>query len=210
MKEPSTFAILWATNTISLLANLGFFLDGYEKLNSMMMARCVASSYVLYSWFKFRIWIKHFLKHVFTCSFPIPSTPKAEEEDIPDERGHSNNRLGYLRRQMRFFYWKVAGQCSAAILYLALVPILRSGVNSVWFIFDEKKFDSHRYRNSLIFCASNLAFVALAGVLGGMWIYWRRRKIFRQVVKEARVLITDYYWVGFVLAITAANSFGMW
>ncbi len=78
-RSPGTYAVIGATNAASLFANL-FFLTP--------------------QWFRFRVWVKDFLVNVFCCRFPLPPSPLPIEEDIPDERGHTNNRPGYLRRQV--------------------------------------------------------------------------------------------------------------
>jgi hypothetical protein len=73
------------------------------------------------------------LRSTHVCgSFPIPPTPLADESEQPDDRGHGTNRTGYLRRQVRFFLWKVAGLASAELLYLILAPLLRLGRNERW------------------------------------------------------------------------------
>lgn len=65
---------------------------------------CIAFFFFLF-WFIFGLYLQDRLKNVFTCNCcPMPPPPQPDESDDLDERGHSNNRLGYFRRQVCVFY----------------------------------------------------------------------------------------------------------
>eukprot|EP00051_Salpingoeca_urceolata_P012082 m.150166 g.150166 ORF g.150166 m.150166 type:complete len:115 (+) comp17370_c0_seq1:199-543(+) len=54
-----------------------------------------------------------------------------------DDRGHSNQKPGYFRRQAQFFMCKVYSQMSAGIFYLIVTPLLRHGKNGAYYPFSE-------------------------------------------------------------------------
>jgi len=101
VKDPKIYVTIWLPNFLSLVANLIFLTD---------------------PWFSFRIWIKAFLKSLFKCH-PVccPPNNEADYNEVEDERGHSNNKPGYHRRQVRFYYLKVGGrlQCCRLRMFSA-------------------------------------------------------------------------------------------
>jgi hypothetical protein len=48
-------------------------------------------------WFRFRVWIKDFLKRLFTGQLDQPPAVPIYHDLHVDDRGHSNEHPGYLR-----------------------------------------------------------------------------------------------------------------
>lgn len=184
VRNPGTFAVVWATYTIANLSNLCFFFD---------------------TWFRVRLYIKHYIIGFFTCKFPIQVPDNDDSDENPDERGHSNNKPAYYRRQIRFFFWRMISQYITALFYLAISPVLRFALNKRWFLF--KEMSATNYRNSMIFAASNLCFQVITGIVGFFFIRWKRHKQYLQVKEELKQGLTNFSYLGLVSAITTANAF---
>ncbi len=56
--------------------------------------------------------------------------PQRNDDHIEDDRGHSHNRPGYLRRQVRFYFWRIWSQTCSMLFYLGISSVLRYGPNS--------------------------------------------------------------------------------
>eukprot|EP00051_Salpingoeca_urceolata_P011067 m.136425 g.136425 ORF g.136425 m.136425 type:complete len:145 (+) comp16972_c1_seq2:1307-1741(+) len=88
------------------------------------------AGFITRRWFRFRVWIKGFLKRVFTCRLHDEG-PKPRFEDMGlDDRGHDNYMPGYFRRQMQFIAYKIISQAMSMVFFLTVTPLLRNGQNS--------------------------------------------------------------------------------
>jgi hypothetical protein len=58
--------------------------------------------------------------------------PEPHDLDI-DDRGHSNQQPGYLRRQTQFFMFKILSQVHAYMNFIVISPALRYGYNSPYY-----------------------------------------------------------------------------
>ncbi|KJE88446.1 hypothetical protein CAOG_00103 [Capsaspora owczarzaki ATCC 30864] len=172
-------------------------------------------------WFRFRIWVKDFLKNVLCCK-GCHSTPgnRAIETEDPNDRGHSNNRTGYLRRQTRFFLWKVLSQMSGIIFYLSISPVLRFGVNAQSYPFAENSthpvrgmdtdtehqgITPRQYAYSVIFAACNFVFLVFALLFGKVII---KRKLPQHYKVITRAFVDNFMnprYYSEVLAIIFGN-----
>eukprot|EP00026_Physarum_polycephalum_P003647 Phypoly_transcript_03660.p1 GENE.Phypoly_transcript_03660~~Phypoly_transcript_03660.p1 ORF type:complete len:575 (+),score=70.62 Phypoly_transcript_03660:405-2129(+) len=183
VKLPVNYVSVWFTNCLSLLANLVFLTD---------------------TWFMFRIWIKAWLPRAFKgqcCPCKLGVEPDFEE--IDDERGHSNNKIGYHRRQARFFMYKAFSKCIAACFYFLISTVLRFGVNRKLFPFaSDSKED---YVNSLIFCVCNLIFLCCAVVGAALFVRYRHRKLYDHFVAERHTL-KNRHMLGAVVALLINNG----
>lgn len=182
VKKPSAFAAIWATYFLANALNLFFFID---------------------FWFSVRLWIKATLKGVLTCT-RIEVPPPDESAGQSDDRGHGNHRLGYLRRQTRAFFYRMASQIVAAVFYLAVSPLIRFGVNHQYFLLGHLSADS--YLHSMIFVASNLGFQVLTLVAGIFIIRAKAPYAFAEVVDEFRHNCVQLRYLGAVSAITSSNA----
>jgi hypothetical protein len=188
VREPSTFAMMWAVTAVSNLLNLLFLCDG---------------------WFRFRIWVKEFLKRVFTCGkggSPCTVAETVDLEDVADERGHSNNRPGYQRRQLRFFFWKLFSQACAMVFYLISAAVLRFGVNKDDFPFNAAELDADKFANSMIFAGGNFVFVVVCGVVSHAVV----KRLFPDLLQSLggvfHNLVRDQRFAGFAIALAISNG----
>eukprot|EP01135_Chromosphaera_perkinsii_P006801 Nk52_evm2s598 gene=Nk52_evmTU2s598 len=164
-------------------------------------------------WFSFRVWIKAFFKG---------QKGVAIEEDDKNDRGHSNVRPAYHRRQVRFYMWKVLSQFCAQIFYICVGTCLRYSYNSKWFRFSDSvhelseksiitdNYDNvteHDFRNSLIFSGINLTWIFFSGVFAYCMIKKYRRSVFDDLQGAFSNLIVSENYTGFVLTIVVSNMF---
>eukprot|EP00005_Dracoamoeba_jomungandri_P004232 CAMPEP_0174259246 /NCGR_PEP_ID=MMETSP0439-20130205/8097_1 /TAXON_ID=0 /ORGANISM="Stereomyxa ramosa, Strain Chinc5" /LENGTH=228 /DNA_ID=CAMNT_0015343055 /DNA_START=424 /DNA_END=1110 /DNA_ORIENTATION=- len=196
ISDPVNYVYIWFINFLSNVANLLFLTD---------------------TWYKIRI----FVKGVLSCR--CKDMPKAIEVDKEDERGHSYNRKGYLRRQLRFYFWKVVSQIAAMLFYMATAPVLRFGINHEYYVFsddpitdrvgDDDETDSTNelsasdFRNSIIFVVCNLGSVILS-LLAGAAVGWLKHKdLFIKLIKTHKTLLfRNRNYLGFVIAILCQNG----
>jgi len=99
IRQPITYIAIWIINLLANVANLLFLTP---------------------QWYRCRV----FTKGLCACRC-FGEMPKANEFELKDERGHSYNRPGYLRRQVRFYFWKIFSQFAAAMFYLFISAVLR-------------------------------------------------------------------------------------
>eukprot|EP00127_Corallochytrium_limacisporum_P001334 Clim_evm24s51 gene=Clim_evmTU24s51 len=172
-------------------------------------------------WFRFRIWIKNALKYWFQCK--KPPTVEPIEEDIIDDRGHSNVRLGYLRRQIRFLGFKVLSQISAAVFYLITVPVLTKNANAKYFPYGDQSVDrsyqdevhlnqipevlpDEALRNSYIFAGVSIFVLGGCGLACKWYITTRMpEQISREMYRVMRLVCLSPLYLGFVMLIFLSN-----
>jgi len=152
------------------------------------------------------MWIKNFLGEIFCCHCPPAPTPPVDESDDPNDRGFGPNRKGYIKRQIRFFGWKMISQILSSMVYLALAPILRYGINNKYYLFNECNFTLTHFRYSMVFAGADLLFEIVTLLLGLLFIYWRRPVQLKEVIKIHRKNLRSLTYVGFVIALTATNA----
>jgi len=183
VKLPVNYVSIWFTNALSILANLVFLTD---------------------TWFMLRIWLKAYLPRMFKgqcCPYKLGIVPDYTEDE--NERGHSNNKIGYHRRQARFFMYKVFSKCIAAIAYLFISTFLRYGVNRALFPFGADSFEE--YRNSLEFSCFNLIFLCLAGVSATIFVKSQHPALFEHFKRHRGTIITRHM-LGTLVALLINNG----
>ncbi|GMH37569.1 hypothetical protein BSKO_05442 [Bryopsis sp. KO-2023] len=186
-----TFLTIWLTRVAEDVAFLGFQLD---------------------MWFRFRVWIKGVL---------TGKRGVAIEEDLDlNDRGHSNQHPGYRRRQMRFLVWKLASRMSSTVFYLAVIPVLRYGVNREFYpytyqeiryvdVFNDDVFENdftlRAFKASMSFAIfSLLTFIVPWGIIF-FWMRRYHRDILEYIkVTHSQAFLSEAYF-GFVLTILIAN-----
>lgn len=182
VKRPSAFASIWATYFLANVLNLLFFID---------------------AWFGMRLWIKETLRGLLTCT-PIVIPSPDDSPGQPDERGHSNHRQGYLRRQVRAFIYRMLSQLIAGLFYLAVSPVIRFALNKEYFLLG--RLDGTRYERSMIFVGSNFAFQVFTLLIGILIMRRKAPMPFAEVMDEMRKNFTNVRFLGCVSAITASNA----
>eukprot|EP01119_Soliformovum_irregulare_P023897 TRINITY_DN8443_c0_g1_i1.p1 TRINITY_DN8443_c0_g1~~TRINITY_DN8443_c0_g1_i1.p1 ORF type:complete len:576 (-),score=141.85 TRINITY_DN8443_c0_g1_i1:21-1706(-) len=185
VKEPINYLTIWLTNVLSIVANIFFLFD---------------------FWFEFRIRIKVFLKLLFKGKPTKPTNLNvhAELDEIEDERGHSNNKPGYHRRQARFVFLKISSKAIAALFYPAIAALLRYGTNNSLFPFTADTYD--QYINSIIYSFANFGFLLLAGGLVALFIRIRRPVLLQQVIGMVKKNSQDRILLGAVIALVTHNG----
>lgn len=186
VNSPSVFAAVFLSNSI---ANIGFLI------------------FVSDLWiYRLRPWLKTRVKHVFTCSFPLPPIPEPDESFDPDNRGHDYNTGGYRRRQFRFFFFRLMSQSVAMVMYLSVSPILRYGTNGLYTPLAEATgLAVYQYRNSMIYAACNLGFIAVVGVFGYAYLSKQHDQTFHEIREIHRHDFVHHTMVGMVTAIITHN-----
>lgn len=191
IKDPVTFLYIWAMQFFGDIANLVFLTR---------------------SWFRFRTWVKG----LFMCNRESVES----YEDLPDDRGHSNNRPGYLRRQVRFYFWRILSKLAAIVFYLFISTLLRYGPNKEYYNFSENPHiplydDSGRevsrlswedYMHSVIYVSCNSVFVALAGFVGYFIVRCWYPDTYNQLKPAAKKLHKDRAHIGYIVAVVAHNG----
>lgn len=181
--EPSTFGLIWLSNSFGNFALIGF----------------VSNLWV----FKLRPFLKTYVKHGAKCNFPIPPLPEPDFSFDPVNRGHDNNVGGYRRRQFRFFFWRLLSQFSAMIFYLAVAPQLRYAFNEEWMLFGE--IDTKEFRNSMIYAAVNLLFIMGVMVLGYWYVNKRHHPTFHEMREIHGHEYINHTFVGYNVLIMTHN-----
>jgi len=187
VRVPSTYIVIWFTNFGTNVANLVF---------------------VTNHWFTFRVWIKAFLSECFHGKINRhPKGAVAILEDDPEDRGHSNNKPGYYRRQVRFYLWKILSQLFAIIFYFTMSIFLRYGDNQLYYPFSDKTgLTLDNYQHSIIYNSANFFAVCLAGIAGVLLVRFKMKPIWEQLVKVHGRLLINHVYLGFVVAIVANNG----
>ena len=160
------------------------------------------------------MWIKAFLKGLFTCRGTDPSAQPIEKDDIED-RGHSNVKPGYHRRQVQFFMWKVLSQMNSCVFFLAVAPALRYGLNASYYPFSKEVtvafsgievLDQNQYFYANLFVTALFVMFACSGIAGYFFI---KRRL-PQVYQDIRTIVTTVFlgptYIGIVLTIIFANQ----
>lgn len=183
VRSPGVFAALFASNVAS---NVGFLI------------------FVSDVWiYKIRPGLKTYVKEGVKFNFPIPPIPEADESFDPVNRGHDNNVGGYRRRQFRFFFFRMLSQAIAMFMYLSISPMLRFGLNKE---FTPLSFISpNQYRNSMIYAACNLVFIALVALFGYVMLNKRHHQTFHEIREIHRHDLVHHTFVGLVTAIITHN-----
>lgn len=160
-------------------------------------------------WFIFRVWIKDFLKHLFKRHTPHQ---KPINEDVDElDRGHSNIRPAYWRRQVQFLMYKIISQTIAFAAYLIITPQLRDEkANGRYYPFQEatsleQKLDNDSFENSLIFAGVSLVTTVMTGVAAYWLIWWYRRETYNQIMGSYGQLFRRPKYYGFMSLILLSN-----
>lgn len=161
-------------------------------------------------WFVFRVWIKDFFKHLVKTSKPHI---KPIHEDVDDvDRGHSNIKPAYWRRQVQFLMYKILSQILSYVIYLTVTPQLRDEkVNGVYFPFRKESsfaqnLDDTTYRNSLIFAAFSLVTTVMTGIASYWLIKWYRHDTYMQITGSYGELFRRPQYFGFMSLILLSNT----
>lgn len=172
-------------------------------------------AYILFltrGWFRFRVWIKAFLKRLFCPRKVTHADTKIIREDVnADDRGHGNQRPGYWRRQIMFISLKFFSQVHSNLHYLTLSPVLRHGVNRRFYPVNEAAKSDHafppgQYRNSILFAVTNLFTTAVIGVILLVLFAHYRRHAMAALRRTYESLLTTPVYMGFVIAILCSSS----
>jgi hypothetical protein len=192
VRDPWVYAYIFVINFFSNAANL-LFLTSW--------------------WFTFRVWIKG----VLTCK--CKRMPSRNDLELYDERGHSNNRPGYNRRQTRFYFWKIFSQLLAIIFYLGISALLRYGPNRRYYplgtdpivdVYTGQQriaLSADDYRNSLIYCGANFVVLVLAGIFGFLLVRFCYTSTFETLWKiQGHLILRNRVYIGYVVVIIAHNG----
>eukprot|EP01135_Chromosphaera_perkinsii_P008378 Nk52_evm3s1315 gene=Nk52_evmTU3s1315 len=186
------FVVLWVVKTGGNIAYLLFLTD---------------------IWFRFRVWIKAFFKGQ-------KGVPIFEDID-PDDRGHSNIRPGYRRRQTWFFSFKIISQLSSAIFFLVNIPILRFGYNNDFYPFssgtvnftteisveNDGELNSSNFRNAMLYAVSFLFAAFVSGVIGKWLLKKYRRVVYDKIYESIARKSKEGSYNSFLFAILTTNAF---
>jgi uncharacterized membrane protein len=103
----------------------------------------------------------------------MPAQPIFDDTDL-DDRGHSNQRPGYHRRQIQFFLLKMLSQMSAACFFLIVAPTIRYYKNENYYPISEEgsdgKLTASNFRLSLLFVGVVQLFVTIASLIIGYFV----------------------------------------
>lgn len=153
------------------------------------------------------------MKGFFTCHGTDPRAKPIENDDFED-RGHSNVKPGYHRRQVQFFMWKILSQLNGNILFLCISPILRYGKNSDYYPYSVTTttdinittLDESHYENSIFFCIAVFVMIFISGVLGYVVV----SKHFPNIFLDLKTLYTTAFlapvYFVFIIAIIFSNQ----
>lgn len=126
--------------------------------------------------------------------------------------------VGYQRRQVRFYFWKVFSQLTAMLFYILVSIVLRFGPNSEYYPFsdspfveegsddeddeeDEYKLSSDDYRNSLTYAGGNMVIILLSGIVGFLLVRFAFRKTYTALKTiYLLVLLRNRYYTGKLFA----------
>eukprot|EP00051_Salpingoeca_urceolata_P012961 m.161812 g.161812 ORF g.161812 m.161812 type:complete len:517 (-) comp17655_c1_seq1:51-1601(-) len=194
LKPSATFAAIWLRKFAENIAYIAFLTD---------------------HWFRFRVWIKVFLKSKFTGKTPQEGATDIIDDDELDDRGHSNNKPGYLRRQAQFLMYKILSQCSANIYFIIVAPILRFGQNDDFYPLSKKVSASQNdlntledddFRNAIGFAVISFFTSLLTGVIAYKFIHYKRPEVFDQLRQLYGSLFASPVYYGFVFAIFVSSQ----
>ncbi|KAL6075960.1 L-cystine transporter [Balamuthia mandrillaris] len=209
-------AALWAENMDDMFQTLAYP-SVTEPINYVYIfivnffANVLNLLFLTPQWFRFRVWIKG----VLTCK--CKNMPSRNDDDLDDDRGHSNNRPGYLRRQIRFYFWKIISQFCASIFYLGISSVLRYGINREYYPLGTDPFDEgddhenkllfHDWRNSMIYASSNLLIILASGIIGFVFIKYCLKGAYVHMVEvHGNLLLHNWTYIGLVTVILAHNG----
>eukprot|EP01147_Barroeca_monosierra_P000365 gene365-3721_t len=138
-----------------------------------------------------------------------PASPVYQDNNL-DDRGHSNERPGYWRRQVHFYAFKMLSQVHGYINYLVVSPALRHGYNARYYpLTIETSMDcltSERYRISIQFTVISLVLTCITAVIGYRLIRKHRNTTYHELLALYGGLITSPLYYGFVVAILLSSS----
>eukprot|EP00177_Eucheuma_denticulatum_P007458 GFKZ01013576.1.p1 GENE.GFKZ01013576.1~~GFKZ01013576.1.p1 ORF type:complete len:570 (-),score=44.55 GFKZ01013576.1:1316-2857(-) len=183
VRSPSVYAALFLSSSLQNIAFLIFVSDLWI--------------------YKIRPVLKTYALSIFACRFPIPPIPKPDESFDPNNRGHDANVGGYRRRQFRFFFFRLLSQAISMLMYLGISPMLRFGLNKEFTPL--AGFTIERYRNSMIFAASNFGFIMLVLVIGYVYLHRRHHATFHEIREIHLHDLLHHTMVGMVIAIITHN-----
>eukprot|EP00039_Didymoeca_costata_P003831 m.69971 g.69971 ORF g.69971 m.69971 type:complete len:623 (+) comp12096_c0_seq1:201-2069(+) len=160
-------------------------------------------------WFRFRVWIKDFFKHL--CHKDMPHAKPIVEDVSQTDRGHSNIRPAYWRRQTQFLMYKIMSQSLSYVFYLVVTPQLRSEKdNGIYYPFhdgsSEESLTDENYYNSLIFAGVSLVSTLLTGVVSAWLIRRYRRKTYDEISGTYGRLFRHPKYYGFMCLILLSNA----
>ncbi|PXF48118.1 hypothetical protein BWQ96_02070 [Gracilariopsis chorda] len=181
--RPSVFAAIFVSNSLSNVAFLVF----------------VSNPWI----YKIRPTLKTYVINAMKGNFPIPPIPEADESFDPINRGHDANTGGYRRRQFRFFFFRLLSQAISMFMYLSISPMLRFGLNKDFTAL--ARFSADQYRNSMIYAASNMVFIAAIAVVGYVYLHKRHHQTFHEIREIHRHDLVHHTWVGLITAIITHN-----
>lgn len=170
-------------------------------------------------WFRFRVWIKGRLKSCFCCRHydPVMNVPFWEEDVDLDDRGQTNNRPGYLRRQIQFFYYRVASGITAQLFYLIGSPLFRYWNNQDYFPLNGQhngfgdEIREGNYRDSLIYAGARLGtLLVLIPISTSVIFYLCKEQLFQLAPKYRRLLKTPRYIMAFGTSLIANMLLCAW
>jgi hypothetical protein len=166
-------------------------------------------------WFWLRVRIKGSLKAFFCCQRYEREANRGVDDDLDrDDRGQSQLKPGYQRRQVQFFFYRLLSNFIAQIFYLIATPVLRYWNNQDYFPFtegttrgfSESELDSEAYRNSIIFAACKALWDVFAFVVGFFVIRWLVPVVFKDLRKKYHNLLVAPLFFGFILATTISTQ----
>lgn len=194
VKNPESFLLMYFTTLVTNIAYLLFLTK---------------------RWFTIRLWIKSHCIFLFTGREHEEDVPI--EDDFADDRGHSNIRPGYLRRQLRFFYWKLFSQFVTGLFYLTIASTLRYGINVDYFPFgsdggytqSREGLTDIRFFYSLIYAGGSAALALLTFALANAVLQNHFQQVFESIWKHSihSVLLIQPQYYSYVFAILTSNLF---
>lgn len=183
----ATLAAIYVVPTVSNLALLLFLTD---------------------PWFRFRVWVKEYCIRLWCCGSrgsPWGLQVVPNYDDVPEDRGNTNNKPGYIRRQSRFFFWKLISQAAAMVFYMAFAPVLRYGLNRDFYPFGDD-LGADDFSNSMQYAVGNLVSAALSALLGYAFISRKYPAVWDFIAHTHGRMVMDHKYVGYIVAGFVANG----
>jgi hypothetical protein len=165
-------------------------------------------------WFKLRVSLKDGLKRFFKRDrVSAPAIPIFNDECI-DDRGHSFQWPGYLRRQCQFFMYKIISQVCSYLFFFIVTPVLRVGINEMYYPLSEETtfffrnnnnvsvLDEENYRNAMIFTAVSLVSTISSGLFANWYIKRYYTVVYHQMRDLYSVIFSRASFLGLVIMLT--------
>ena len=227
-EAPYEFAMLYSGFSLQSLSDT-FFTFVYPaiqdpKTTFLVIFFIISGSDYLYllflvkPWFPLRVWIKGRLKAIFCCRrFPRELHQPIKDDLYADDRGQTDMKPGYYRRQIQFFYYRTLSGIFAQLWFLISTPIFRYWTNRDWYPFSLnspagfssqfKPLPEDSYRNACIYALARLGTLLLL-VPFSFWIIrrWLAPDALSQCIDMYRRLLTSKRFILYIVVSLLASE----